>query len=46
MSGQSSASADNLNVKLKFSESGSDIHNNQNECFGVSESISLEILDF
>jgi hypothetical protein len=27
----------NLNVKFKFSESASDIQNNENECFGVSE---------
>jgi hypothetical protein len=32
-----------LNVKFKFSESGSDIQNNENECFGVSESNGREL---
>ncbi len=29
--------ADNWNVKMKFSESASEVQNNENECFGESE---------
>jgi hypothetical protein len=36
--GQSSPSqADDWNVKIKFFESGSELQNNENECFGESE---------